>query len=233
MGRSRTAVGLQVRLASSRLPEKALLTLGGKTVVEHAMSRLARVPVDEYWVLTDPESLPALRGPAEACGFSIYAGDPRDVLKRYCHCAREQGWETIIRATGDNPLVSWELARDALALREERDADYAGYTGSPLGTGVEVVRTAALEAVLSFSRDPYDHEHVTPGIYRNPERFCVALEPVVNELLLPDASVTLDTMEDYQFLTGVFEELSARNQDADTATVSEVVRILRGQQRRG
>jgi len=126
---SNTAVFLQVRMASSRLPGKALLPLAGKPVIQHAMEALATLPAGRYALLTDRESAPHLNGIAEACGYEVFIGDPEDVLDRFCAAAAFYAVETIVRATGDNPLVSASIAREALQLAESSGADYAGITG--------------------------------------------------------------------------------------------------------
>lgn len=202
-----TAVFLQVRISSTRLPGKALLPLAGKPVIVHAMEALRRVPADSYWVVTDQESLPELEHRARSHGFRVFAGDPADVLKRFCDAAVMAGARRIVRATGDNPLVSAWIAEKSLDLHERSGADYAGITGSPLGTGVEVVSAKALQDLNRKTDDPYEREHVTPGLYRNPDRYTIVLEPAPQDLVVQGLSVTLDTGEDYRRLQQVYAAL--------------------------
>ncbi len=56
-----TAVVLQARMGSTRLPGKALLPLGGSTLVEQAMARLALVPAEARVLATDEASGPPSR----------------------------------------------------------------------------------------------------------------------------------------------------------------------------
>ncbi len=114
---------LQVRLDSSRLPNKALLELGGRSVIEHAMLSLRRIPAAVHAIVTDEESRELLEPRAVKCGFGVAVGPRDDVLERYVLAARAYGVTRVVRATGDNPLVSWELARMALRERERRNAD--------------------------------------------------------------------------------------------------------------
>ena len=202
-----TGVFLQVRLDSSRLPNKALLELGGRTVIEHAMLSLRRVPCSVHAILTDKKSAELLRPRATRCGFETFVGPPLNVLERYVQAARHFDVETVVRATGDNPLVSWELAR--LALREfaGRDADYFGFDGPPLGTGVEVVKTAALERAIRKASERYDLEHVTSFLYRNPGLFTAIRVQCPPAYRFPKMAVTLDTASDYAGLSTLFDEL--------------------------
>lgn len=204
-----TAVFLQVRLGSSRLPEKALAELSGRTVVEHAMRALRDVPVNRHVVLTDENSAETLAPYAHRCGFGLFVGDPTDVLSRYAAAAEWYEPETIVRATGDNPLVSAHVARAALGLHDATGADYTALTGGPLGTGVEVVRAAALTEAARAAEDPYEREHVTPFLYRRPDRFSLCVELVPESWRAGDARVTLDTAEDYARIARLFSELYA------------------------
>ena len=110
------AVGLQVRLDSNRLPKKALLPLGGKPVVEHVLEALREIPAGAHALLTDEESEAELSPIAEKLGFTMLLGPREDVLKRYALLAEETGAAILLRATGDNPLVSPRMAREAIAL---------------------------------------------------------------------------------------------------------------------
>lgn len=204
---SKSAVFLQVRLSSQRLPEKALLPLAGKAVISHAMEALATLPVQVRAIVTDEASAPRLQALADAAGYALFCGDPHDVLARYCAAARHFAVDTLIRATGDNPLVSAAIARQAMQLQKVTEADYAGITDTPYGTGVEVVQATALHDLERRTQDPYHREHVTPGIYQNPEHYAVVTRPAATTVRFPSMRVTLDTSEDYLYLTGLFDEL--------------------------
>lgn len=202
-----TGVFIQVRVGSSRLPEKALLYLAGRPMIEHAMRSLARVPARVHALVTDETSAGRLEPLASRCGFRVFAGPEDHVLQRYVLAARHFGVDEIIRATGDNPLVSWELARLAVAARRRLGADFLAYDGPPLGTGVEVVRAAALEVALDESHDPYDAEHVSPFLYRNPRRFTCVRLTAPPAYCYPQGRVTIDTQDDLRCLASLMRQL--------------------------
>ncbi len=106
----RTGVFVQVRLGSTRLPRKAMLSLPGGSVIQHVMRALAAVPADVRALLTDEQSLAVLRPVGEAEGWVVAPGPAEDVLARYCNACRELDVQRVIRATGDNPLTSASLA---------------------------------------------------------------------------------------------------------------------------
>lgn len=222
----KTGVFLQVRISSSRLYGKALLDLAGKPVVWHAMRSLSRIPAFRYSLLTDEESAPHFSRVADELGFDVFTGDPEDVLERYCAAIRYYGVDEVVRATGDNPLVSAAVAQQAITLRRVHSSDYAGITGTPYGTGVEVINAYALLDLASWTEERYDREHVSPGLYRNPDRYAIATREADSAMYLPEFRVTLDTPEDYSWLTFIFGRLYR----SEPIEVAELVSFAQDQQ---
>ena len=201
-----TGLFIQVRLDSSRLPRKAVLDLGGRTVIEHVMAALKPVDADVFALLTDEFSSSVLEPLAEGCGYKVFSGDKEDVLKRYADAALFYGVDTVIRATGDNPLLSGLMTQRILEIHKEADADFSCFVGLPLGTGVEVDKTSALLYAAENAVDPYEREHVNPYLYRREDKFKINKVPAPGEYSL-DARVTLDTEEDYRYLSSLFADL--------------------------
>ncbi len=202
-----TGVILQVRLDSSRMPGKALLTIGPRTVFEHVMHRLKVVRADVHVAACDESSADILGPLARAAGFLLVPGPKEDVLARYILAAVTAGVSTIIRATGDNPLVSHEYANRSLEAHRREGADHTIFTGLPTGSGVEIVERSALERAARESSDAYDHEHVTPYIYNHPDSFHLHRVAAPLPEALADSRVTLDTPEDYRTLLRIYREL--------------------------
>ncbi len=200
----RTAVFLQARLSSQRLPHKILLNLGGRTVLEQTMLRLNSVQADYHVVLTDRDSFPIVRDIAFKAGWGSFKGPGNDVLARYIFAARHYGVDVIVRATADNPLVSFELANVLIESQFTNSVDYRSHIELPYGAGVEIIRTSALEKAFSETQLLSDHEHVTPYVYNNPDRFTVRREQAPPQFANPDLRITLDNEEDYRFLCSLY-----------------------------
>ena len=216
-------VFLQARLGSTRLPRKALLPLGGTTVLQTAMRALARVGAQVHALLTEPASAEEFAGPAREEGFELFVGSEEDVLDRFCRAAELFGTARIVRATADNPLVSPRQVASLLELHTASGWHLSHYLGPPLGTGVEVIEAWALAEAGGAARDPYEREHVTPDLYRHPERFRVAEPACPAGWHLPEARVTVDTREDYERVTRIVQ-LLGRGRPIET---EELVRFLR------
>ena len=199
-----TAVVMQARMGSTRLPGKTLLPLGGTTLVEQAMARLALVPADVLVLATDEASAASLGPAADRGGFELLVGPSEDVLARYCLAVRRFGIDLVVRATADNPLVSHELAALLMERWSSVPSDYAGYLGMPLGMGVEIVSADALLQAEKGAREPGEREHVCPYLYGHPELFRIDRPDAPQEYLVGGASVTVDTAADYEAMLRIY-----------------------------
>jgi spore coat polysaccharide biosynthesis protein SpsF len=229
------ALIVQVRLGSTRLPGKALLPLGGATMTDMVLARLALVPTFVHVLATDEASAAALGPIASRHGFELLVGDPEDVLARYCLAIRRFHPRCVVRATGDNPLVAHEPAIRLLELADEeiragaRPADYLAFSGLPLGMGVELVSAAALLRAEGQARAPAEREHVCPYLYGHPELFEVRRPPAPEAWSLPEGRVTVDTAEDYEAMLRLYGALY----DGDPIPTAAVLRYIRDRARTG
>ncbi len=198
-----TAVILQARLDSTRLPGKALLELEGKPVIVWAMESLRAVPADRWVLACDEASFDRLEPFARGSGFECVKGPKEDVLARFCLAIEKTGAATVVRATGDNPFVFADATTESLrrfaSLRDsETPCDYFTLTGLPHGAGVEVFDAGRLVEACRLTDSPYDHEHVGPALYAHRERFSCVFEAAPPQWRLERARVTIDTQEDFE-----------------------------------
>ncbi|MBN1523952.1 MAG: NTP transferase domain-containing protein [Spirochaetales bacterium] len=207
----KTGVLLQARIGSTRLPGKALLPLAGCTVLEHVLAAAKQIKTDIHVLVTDHRSMELFRPYTLAAGFELFEGPADDVLARYCIAAEFYQVDRVVRATGDNPLVSAKLANKNLVMHASHRADLSRFKGAPLGTGVEVVETWALQESAMRSADPYEHEHITTYMLRRQDEYRVVELDVAEQYLFPEGSVTLDTEADYRHLSAIFSDLYRGN----------------------
>jgi spore coat polysaccharide biosynthesis protein SpsF len=167
------------------------------------MESLKKVKADIHVLVTEEGSVQAFRPLAREAGFELFAGDKLNVLRRFCDALTFFPVDTLIRATGDNPLVSWEMASRLIEEHKNMDADYSGFFGLPLGCGVEAVRRECLLRAERETGEPYDREHVTPYLYKNPGLFALH-RPLAPAAFRSSFSVSVDTQEDFDRVAAVF-----------------------------
>ena len=205
---------LQARMSSSRLPGKVLRTVLGEPMIGRQVERLRRS--QRLTGLTIATSVDAADDVIEAyanqIGVACHRGPLDDVLARFIGALEGAGNpKTFVRLTADCPLADWRLLDACIDAHQAAGADYThnspGWT-FPKGLDVEVCESAALRRADAEGRTPYDREHVTPYIYGHPELF--KIEAVTRDPPLR-YRWTVDTPEDFAFVTAVYASLYPAN----------------------
>ena len=209
-GRSTLCV-VQARTGSTRLPGKVLQELGGRPLLRYMLDRLADLRVDELVVATSAlDRDDPVAGIASDAGRPVVRGSESDVLDRFSAALDAHPADHVVRLTADCPLADPALVESVLARHLDRGADYTSNVFPrtfPRGLDCEVMTAAALRAACAEAVDPAEHEHVTPFLYRRPERF--ALANLRNDVALGREGWTVDTAEDLAFV----REIVARMDD--------------------
>ena len=206
----KTVAVVQARMGSTRFPNKVLHPVAGVPLIELLLSRLSRAKRVDQIVLAAPEDArnEPLVAHARKLGFMIYRGSENDVLDRYYQAASAHQPDTVVRITGDCPLVDPALVDALIGDYENGGADYVSNTLTPTypdGLDVEVFSFAALERAWKEADTAFDREHVTPYI-KSSGRFAVR-----NIAHTEDRSAerwTVDEPEDLAVVQRVFEHFA-------------------------
>ncbi len=197
-----TILVVQCRLSSTRLPGKALLPLGSKTVLDWTLAAMKQVKADDYYLATDSQSAEKLSPVALRNGFKVFEGPLEDVLERFCQLIEQTNADVVIRATADNPFLFFDSANSLIEQFNRRcqtsTCDYITYTGLPHGSGVEMFNAHSLLKARDLTNDPYDHEHVGPALYKHPENFTSVMLPAPSKWNKQELRTTIDTPVDYR-----------------------------------
>jgi spore coat polysaccharide biosynthesis protein SpsF len=210
-----TVAILQARMGSSRLPGKVLLQFDGESALAHCVERATAChAIDELVVATttatDDDAIVEL---CRARGWRWFRGSEHDVLDRYYQAAREANADDIVRLTADCPINDATVLAGLVGRYRAERADYASTSYPrrtfPLGISGEIMRFDALERAWRDDDDPAWREHVTPYIYRHPDRF--RLSGYGCEADYTHHRWTLDTPEDAELLRLVFDHFHGRS----------------------
>jgi spore coat polysaccharide biosynthesis protein SpsF (cytidylyltransferase family) len=202
----RAAILLQARMASRRLPGKALATIEGISILEHSVRRLRQSGLPIVLATTHRPDDDVLETEAARLSIDVFRGADEHVLGRIVGAAHAFGVEEIVRATADNPCVDGAGVWRVLDQRRRTGADHVIERGLPVGAAVETVTRLALERAAEWATEPYDREHVTT-IVRRDARFCAIEVVAPGDLRCPDLRLTIDTPADLAFVRQVFAAL--------------------------
>ena len=194
-------------MGSSRLPGKVLKDIAGRPMLSYQIERLRRVKRAERIVVatTDQTADDAVERFCQKEKIACVRGSEHDVLARY-HLAIERfPADVVVRITADCPLIDPAIVDEAIAAYEPDYVSNMLETTYPYGMAVEVFSAQALREAHREAKDPAEREHVTPFIYRHPERY--RLRSLTMAPNLSHHRWTVDTPEDFELVSRLLKTL--------------------------
>lgn len=203
-----TVCVIQARMGSERLPGKVLLPILDQPMLHWVVERVQRARLIDEIVIATTER-PQDEAIAELChqhGWSCFRGSETDVLDRYYGASA--GADHIVRVTSDCPVIDPAVLDYVVAAFQAAVpvVDYASNTLTrtyPRGLDVEVFSRDALVEAWHADTDPGWREHVTPFIYRHPDRF--RLLDVTNSVDYSGYRLTVDTPQDLALIRQIYD----------------------------
>lgn len=221
-----TLVILQARMSSMRLPGKVLLPINGKPMIYRQIERIRQArSVDELIVATSIDvSDDSLATFLTEMGVKVFRGSLQDVFSRYLEIAIEVKPTTVIRLTGDCPLVMPALLDEMVEKFTKSNVDYLSNTLEPSfpdGLDIEIFNVRVLARLSEYALSNFEREHVTVGIYNR--RGVFSCQNFLNYVDLSKMRWTVDHPEDLTFVRQIF---SAFKGSEASFTFKEVLDFL-------
>ena len=218
---------LQARFSSSRFPGKVLKLLLGEPMLKRQLDRIGRATcIDRLVVATSTEaSDDPIASLCDSMDVNCYRGSLDDVLDRTYQAAARANADTVMRLTGDCPLVDPAILDTLIEYFWTGGYDYASNTIEPTfpdGLDAEVMHFRCMEAAWHESDLPSEREHVTPFIYNRPDRF--RLGSFRGEEDLSGLRWTVDERADFEFVTEVYQALYPDNPQFRSAEILDLLR---------
>jgi spore coat polysaccharide biosynthesis protein SpsF len=201
---------IQARMASRRLPGKAMLEIIGQPLIEHVIRRASRIEgVAKIFLATSKnhENIP-LAEFTESLGIEVYRGDEDNVLERFYEVAKGATAQNVIRLTGDNPLLDFRAIGYILGKHQEGKYDYTCVSGLPVGAGADIFSFKALEESYCCGNGKELCDHVDLYVLENLERF-KAMRCIISPGF-GSCRWTVDDPDDLQLIRGFCEKASAQ-----------------------
>ncbi len=206
---------IQARTGSTRLPGKVLKPILGEPMLARMLERVKRAKeIDHIIVATSEKSRDdAVAELATRTGVGVFRGSEDDVLDRVYRAAKEIDADVVVCLTGDCVLHDPSVIDEA--TRHFIDAhDPLAYAGTPAnypeGLDTDIFAFSALEEAAQNGRLPSEREHLAQYFKNRPERFH-GLPWTVGERDDSAMHWSVDTEQDFEFATKIFEELYPAN----------------------
>ena len=209
----KTLAIIQARMGSTRLPGKVLKKICGKPILHHMVNRLKYAKyIDDLVIATSiNDKDDAIYNFCKQNDLNCFRGSEEDVLSRFYDAAKLYAADFVVRLTGDCPLIDPLIVDKVIIKNLEFKADYTSNIIErlyPRGLDVELINSNALEQANNSAKKQYHREHVTPYIYENPDKFYIVSQKAEGIFIRPDIRITVDTIEDFQFVKTIFERLN-------------------------
>ena len=202
---------IQARLGSTRLPQKVLMPLSGRPLLHHVFARLKPSQKVDLFVLATTSSPQddALEEWALENNIACFRGSENDVLDRYYQAAKEYSPDLVVRITGDDPFKDYRMMDEMIEVLQKNKLDFISNNNPPSfpeGMDLEIINFKALEKSALSARDPFEREHVTQFVYRNPTQFKIA-NFENHHRNLSEIRWTIDTIADFEMAQAVYQKL--------------------------
>ena len=203
---------VQARMGSTRLPGKIMRTVLDKPIILWDIDRISSSMLIDEIVIAIPYGKEndiienTIKQYNEKVG--IVRGSENDVLDRYYKAAIQTKADIIIRITSDCPLIDSTIIDKVIEEFLNSGCDYCSNTlrlTYPRGMDTEIFTFKVLERTWNEAKEDYEREHVTPYIREHPYIF--KQHNVSNEEDLSHLRLTLDTEEDLELITRIYQQL--------------------------
>ncbi len=220
---------IQARTGSTRLPEKVLKKIHNKAILSHVIERVRKASKIDNIVIATTEKEQDKKI-VELClqeNVLFFRGSEEDVLARYYYAAIQHNAEIVIRVTSDCPLIDPKLIDTVIDFYNSNDFDYVCIPiddGMLRGLDCEVFSFTSLEKSFFEARERPSREHVTHYMYTNPDKFVCGCLPLVEDFFFPGKRVCVDTIEDFQLVTHIYDIFYNGNKIVNMVKVSEYLK---------
>lgn len=226
--RSRVVAIVQARMGATRLFGKPLKEVLGRPLLDFQIERIKRSQSLDQIVIatTDKKQDDPIAHLAKQLGVELYRGSEEDVLDRYFKAAQNYSADIVVRITGDCPLIDPAIIDQMVKeFQNKQPLDYlsnALQRTFPRGMDVEIFSFQALEKEAKEASKPEEREHVTPYLYRHPERF--KLENFLSKEDNSKYRLTVDTNEDFELISKLIEILYPKNPQF---SLDDILKVLK------
>lgn len=202
------AILITARLKSTRLPKKVIRPIAGRAMICHMIDRLKLAAIPKQIILctsTLPED-DELTRIAHDESISCFRGDPDDVLARLTGAAQQFDVDSVFSCTADNPFVDSIHLDKLLEFHLAHGYDYSKTDGLPLGTFGYALSRSAMELACKLKVEK-DTEIWGPLFAESGKFACGIMKVVDPEFHWPELRLTVDTPEDFELVTRIFDAL--------------------------
>jgi spore coat polysaccharide biosynthesis protein SpsF (cytidylyltransferase family) len=206
-----TLVVVQVRMSSTRLPQKALKPVCGTSILEILLTRLSNRQYNTIVATSKESSDDLVADMADSLGIQYYRGSLENVYERFVQIIDIYKPLRLVRITGDNPFV--DLDELDFIISETKDQknlyfDGIGDEGYIPGLGFEIISSDLLKRYnKEILSSKHYKEHVTTYLRENSLVTHTPQSRTYVKRNYPALSMTIDTEYDFSVLEAFLKKM--------------------------
>lgn len=216
---------ITVRTGSSRLPNKALLQIRGKSSIEHLIDRVKQVKKTDMIILctSDKPEDSVLVEIAKKNKIGYFCGSLEDKLGRWLGAVRKFKIDYFVTVDGDDLFADPYLIDLAIKQMEDNPCDFINIPNDLVCGGAEYcISTKALQKVCEI-KDTKDTEMMWV-YFTDTGLFSVRNLDVKNPIYHnKKIRMTLDYPEDLEFFKRVFEEFGTNKNSIPLRNILQLI----------
>ena len=189
-----TVAIIQARMNSTRLPGKVLMDIKGKPMLQHIVDRARDSNVDNVVVATNLEGSPAINQYCHKHGIPTSSGHDSDLIDRFIFTSRHYKADVIVRLWGDCPLVLPQNINELIRAFNSMVFPYIYHN-----------RHAGIFTLTQLNG--WDDEIMDPDTRENFHLYAMNNEVSLTMGLSLSFKDSVDTLEDLEFIRGIYELL--------------------------
>ena len=194
-------------MSSTRLPGKVMRLINGKPMIYWQIQRIKKAKLVDKLILAISEDISddVLAEYLGSINQVFVRGSLNDVFDRFMKVESIYKSQSIVRLTGDCPLVMPELIDEIIEQFYKLNLDYMSNTLTltfPDGLDVEIFKSDVLDRLQDLNLSILEREHVTLGIVNRQDIF--STRNYFNNRNISSYRWTVDNQKDFEFVTKVF-----------------------------
>jgi spore coat polysaccharide biosynthesis protein SpsF (cytidylyltransferase family) len=207
---------IQARSDSTRLPGKVFEMIGDKSMLEHVYYACDKVKLKDHEITTEVigcEKDTKLRQFCKEKNLKYWYKTMarHDLLQRYYKCARDRGYEAIVRITSDCPFIQPSYIAEAIELLETHD--YVSNTQGCFldGQDIQACRFDLLRKYRMMVRsEEHLFQRLESSMLKNPKfdckiAFLINREKTIPNPKHPENKLSVDTQADLDRVRKLYE----------------------------
>ena len=204
---------IQARSSSKRLPNKVLMEINGKKIIQHVIDQVLNIINISNLIVATSNNKDDVKvyNYCKKNSINCIKGSLNDVSKRFIKVLEKYKHDSFIRINGDSPLTDPKII--AKAIRIFNDGNYDIVTNVfprsyPKGMSVEIIKKKIL--IDNYSKfDSLEKEHVTSHFYKKYKKFNIKNFSLKKNY--SNINLSIDTRDDFYRIKKIINLLGYKN----------------------